>query len=288
MGIVVNTNTSSMAVQQSLFKSTNGVNSSVAKLSTGLRINKAADDAAGLAISQTLEAQKRGSSVAKSNCQQGINMLQTAEGDLGIIQENLQRIRDLTVQAANGTNGTEERNAIDKEVEERLKEISRIAESSKFNEVQLLNGDKSAANSIKIQVGGNDGTDNNQMDVSSTLADATATALAVNDDGTSVFGAGTTLHSSSTADAYLTKVDSAIETVSGRRATIGSMQNRLNSAIDSLTVYNQNMAASQSTIRDVDVAEEAANMTKQQILQQTSSTLLAQANQSPSIALSLI
>lgn len=288
MSIVINTNTTAMSVQGSLGKSTNAYNASMEKLSTGLKINKAADDAAGLAISQTLEAQKRGSTTAKSNCQQGINMLQTAEGDLGIIQENLQRIRDLTIQAANGTNGTEERNAIDKEVEQRLKEISRIAEASKFNEVQLLNGDKAAANSIKIQVGGNDGAANNQLDVSSTLADATATALGVNDNGTTVFGTGSTLHSSATADAYLTKIDSAIETVSGRRATIGSMQNRLNSAIDSLTVYNQNMAASQSSVRDVDVAQEAANMTKEQILQQTSSTLLAQANQSPSIALSLI
>lgn len=288
MGIVINTNTTAMAVQGSLSKSTTGYNASMEKLSTGLRINKAADDAAGLAIAETLETQKRGSATAKSNCQQGINMLQTAEGDLSIIQDNLQRIRDLVIQAANGTNGTDERNAIDKEVEERLKEISRIAEASKFNEVELLSGTNSSANTIKIQVGGNEGSTNNQLDVSSTLADATATALGVNDDATTVYGSGTTLHSSTTADAYLSKIDSAIETVSGRRASIGSMQNRLTSAIDSLTVYNQNMAASQSTIRDVDVAEEAANMTREQILQQTSSTLLAQANQTPSIALSLI
>jgi flagellin len=284
MSIVVNTNVSSILVQRSLQTSTNGIGKSLEKLSTGYRINKAADDAAGLTISESLQAQARGAQVAGQNAQTGINLLQTAEGDLAIIQDNLQRVRDLAVQAANGTNGTAERAAIEAEVQARVDEIGRISDSSSFNNIKLLDGTQA---SLSIQLGANSAASLNAIDIATATAgtnpldDAGATALGINDVSTA-FG------STTTAASYIDTVDDAISTVSTRRSAIGSLQNRLESAISSLNIQYENMSASESRIRDVDVANEAAALTRNQILQQASATLLAQANQAPAIALSLI
>jgi len=285
MSIVVNTNVNSILVQRSLSNSTNEIGKSLQRLSTGYRINKAADDAAGLTISESLKSQARGSQVAAQNAQTGVNLLQTAEGDLGIIQDNLQRIRDLAVQASNDTNGSSERTAIESEVSQRLDEITRLANGSKFNSINLLDG---SSTSLSLQIGANSGASTNAIDVAtssngvSPLGDATASGLGIS------ITAGTTLASASTASAYIDTIDDAISDVSSRRSTIGSLQNRLDSAIESLSVKFENMSASESRIRDVDVAKEAASLTKNQILQQASATLLAQANSSPQVALSLI
>jgi flagellin len=280
MSIIVNTNTNSLAVQRSLTTATNGLSKSLERLSTGYKINRAADDAAGLTISQSLEAQSRGSDVATQNAQNGVNLLQTAEGDLGVIQDNLQRIRDLAVQAANGTNATAERNAIKDEVDQRVKEIDRLAGSSAFNSIKLLNGTNTT---LTLQIGANYDPNKvslNTMTVGAPLTNTNSSAL-----GITVNSAFTT---STTAASYIAKIDTAIAAVYKKRSTIGSLQNRLESQISSLTIRKENIDASESRIRDTDVAKEAANLSKNQILQQASASLLAQANQAPGIALSLI
>lgn len=282
MSIVVNTNVSSILVQRSLTNSTNAIGKSLEKLSTGYKINRAADDAAGLTISESLNSQARGAQVASDNAQTGVNLLQTAEGDLAIIQDNLQRIRDLAVQASNGTNGSAERSAIQSEVQQRVNEINRLSSSSSFNQIKLLDGSSS---SLSLQIGANANASLNAIDITAgdinPLANADASSLGID-------GVDTAFTTSSSAASYISSIDTAISTVSQRRSTIGSLQNRLDSAISSLNIQFENMSASQSRIRDVDVAKEAATLTKNQILQQASATLLAQANQSPAIALSLI
>ncbi|MEI7475530.1 MAG: flagellin [bacterium] len=290
MSIVVNTNVSSMLLQRSLSTAASGVQGSLEKLSTGYKINKAADDAAGLTISESLKAQTRGSAVAQSNAQTGVNLLQTAEGDLSVIMDNLQRIRDLSVQGANGTNGTAERGAIKAEVAQRASEISRIANSSAFNKIKLLNGTQST---LALQIGPNYSPGNvslNTITIGSPLGSASATALGIN-SGSKV-GSGSFLDdafsTSGKVSSFIAKIDTAISTVTTRRTTIGSLQSRLESSIQSLSIRQENMSASESRIRDVDVAKEAASLTKNQILQQASTSLLAQANQAPNVALSLI
>jgi flagellin len=283
MSLVVNTNVSSIIVQRSLSNSTHSIQESLNKLSTGYKINKAADDAAGLTISEGLKAQARGAKTAANNAQSGINLLQTAEGDLAIIQDNLQRIRDLTVQAANGTNGSAERKAIQAEVSERVTEINRLAQSSQFNNIKLLDGTNTK---VALQIGPNAGTLNvitiGGGTGTSPLSKATASSLGI------TTALGTAFGTAAKANSFISEIDKAISAVSARRSTIGSLQNRLESAIQSLNVQYENMSASESRIRDVDVADEAANLTKNQILQQSAAQLLAQANQAPSIALSLI
>ncbi|MEI7475531.1 MAG: flagellin [bacterium] len=290
MGIVVNTNISSLMVQRSLSQATSGVSSSLEKLSTGFRINKAADDAAGLTISESLKAQARGSQVAQANAQTGINLLQTAEGDLSVVMDNLQRMRDLSVQAANGTNGTSERAAIKAEVAQRASEISRIANSSAFNQVKLLNG---TSTTMSLQIGANytpGAVSLNSISIGSPLGNSTATSLGIN-SGSKINGKTfleDAFSSSAKVGSFIAKVDSAISAVTSRRSTIGSLQNRLDSTIKSLSIRYENMSASESRIRDVDVAKEAASLTKSQILQQAASSLLSQANQAPKMALSLL
>ncbi|MDD3594561.1 MAG: flagellin [Candidatus Gastranaerophilales bacterium] len=282
MALVVNTNVTSNLVQAKLNKANAGVNQSIERLSTGYKINKAADDAAGLAISEGFKSQASGSLVAKDNIQHGTNLLQSAEGDLAVIQENLQRVRDLSVQAANGTYSTAERTMIGQEVKARMDEISRIANISKFSGIDLL---KNASTSVTLQIGTNSG-DDNRLNIGDALIKATATALSDKFTAANIktaFGAG-----SAKASEFLDDVDAAIIKVSESRAKMGAYQNRLDSAMDSLDTKYQNMSASLSTIKDTDVAAESANLTKNQILQQASASLLSQANQNPSIALSLI
>jgi flagellin len=281
MGIVVNTNVSSTLVQRSLGSATGEIGKSLEKLSTGFKINRASDDAAGLVISQSLQSQARGASQASSNAQTGVNLLQTAEADLGIIQENLQRIRDLTIQAANGTYGTTERNAIYSEVEARTQEIDRIAKSSAFNTIKLLDGSNT---SLSLQIGSNSASSLNALAIGAPLGKATSSTLGLGDAASVSTAFGTPAKAAS----FLSNIDTAITTVSTRRSQIGSLQNRIDSAIKSLSIKQENMLASDSRIRDTDVAKEAANLTKNQILQQASASLLAQANQQPQIALSLL
>lgn len=287
MSIVVNTNVNSMMVRQNLSNAASGVSQSLQRLSSGSRINSAADDAAGLTISTSLTAQTNGAATATTNTQSGVNLLQTADGALSVIQTNLQRIRDLSVQAANGTYGTAERAAIQSEVEQRVNEISRIANSSTFNTIHLLNGSNTT---LTLQIGANHIAGNaslNTLTIGAPLTSATATALGLRTAG-DVGKLSTYFASTGAAASYISKVDNAISTVSSRRTTIGALQNRLTSNVQNLQVTQENLAASNSSISDTDIATEASNLTKNQILQQASVSLLAQANQQPSVALSLI
>ena len=282
MGLVVNTNVTSNIVQGNLAAANNAVNKSIERLSTGYKINRASDDAAGLAIAKGFESQERGTAVAKDNTQHGVNLLQTAEGDLDVIQDNLQRIRDLTVQAANGTYSSSEKAMLAQEVNARINEINRIATVSKFSDISLLDG--STTGQLILQVGANSGTEN-QLNISDALIKSTATALNANLNSTYVTNAFKT---SNGANAFISEIDSAIDKVSSSRSKIGAYQNRLESTLTSLDVRYQNMASSLSTIQDTDVASEAANLTKAQILQSVSASLLAQANNNPSVVLQLL
>ena len=281
MALVVNTNVTSNIVQKNLSAANKAVNNSIERLSTGYKINKAADNAAGLAIAQGFESQSSGTMIAKDNTQHGINLLQTAEGDLDVIQENLQRIRDLSVQAANGTYSTAEKAMLASEARARVAEINRIATISQFSDIKLLD---SSAKDITLQVGANTGADN-QLDISDALIAANASAL---DASLNDAGIKDAFKTNDGANAFISNVDNAINAVSTARSKIGAYQNRLESTLTSLDVRYENMASSLSTIQDTDVAAEAANLTKSQILQNVSVSLLAQANNNPSVALSLI
>ena len=276
MGLVINTNMQSLVAQRSLSHNTNSLNTSMQRLSTGYRINRAADDAAGLSISETLRSQFRGAEVAKNNAADAINLLQTAEGDLSVMHENLQRIRELTVRAANDTNSSAERTAIQGEIQDRMDEIQRLSDGSQFNGIKLLDG---SAGTLTFQIGANSSSENQIQ--ANVFGDADGTALGITMDIDE-------LSTAAKAATFLNHVDSAIANVSDRRSNIGSLQNRLDSTIESLTIASENLQSAESRIRDVDVAGESADMVKSQILQQATISILAQANQAPGLAMSLI
>ncbi len=282
MSIVVNTNVSALMAQRNLNSATNLLNTSIERMSSGLKVNRAADDAAGLSIATTMNTKIRGSEVAQSNIQQGINVLQTAEGYLSGITDNINRIRDLATQAANGINSTDSRQAIIKEVNARVDEINKQAGSAEFNGVKLLDG-TSLSSGMRLQVGADADATNNSITVSSSVfANATASAIGLKTAISSAFT------DAASAASFLTECDSALKDITARRADIGAFQNRLSANYDSLGISIENLTASKSTIMDTDVAKEASKLTKAQILQQASVSLLAQANQTPSIALSLL
>ena len=293
MAIIVNTNMSALKTQANLNSATNTLNTSLNRMSTGLKINSAADDAAGMFVASNLNTQIRGSKIAQSNVATGINVLQTAEGDFGVIEDNLLRIRDLATQAANGVYDQKSLTAMEDEVKARVDEINRIAKSSNFNGLNLLDGSiaKTDPSGLRLQVGANADTATNAIYVSASVFDsASAQALGLYGDKsvnnfTSIEEA---FEFASTAAKFIADVDVALQNVTTRKATIGAVQNRLNSAADSLVTTIENATSAKSTIMDADIAEESANYTKAQILQQTSATLLVQANQMPALALNLI
>lgn len=278
MAIIVNTNMSSLKTQRNLTNATNSLNTALERMSTGLKINRAADDAAGMFVANNLETQIRGSKIAQSNVATGINVLQTVEGNLDVINENLLRIRDLCVQGANGVYDAKSYTAMKNEIDARLAEITRISASADFNGKKLLDG--TITTDLTLQVGAN-GTTNDRIAV-------TKDVFAKADAATLVGSATATFASTADATTLLAKVDTAISNVAARKATIGATENRLTSAQDSLVTTIENATAAKSTIVDADIAEESANYTKAQILQQTSATLLVQANQLPSMALTLV
>ena len=285
MGIVVQTNTLALNSQKNLNKATNAMNQAMERLSTGYKINKAADDAAGLFVASTMTSQIGGSEKAKDNANMGINLLQTAEGSLTTIQDNLQRIRDLTVQAANEVYSKESLSAMGLEVDARLAEIDRIAKAAEFNGIKLLDGTKT---SLVLQIGANSNADINSITIDNVFKDTTSDNLGVDStDYADAFKGGST-NQVANAQAYLGKISAALSTISSQRSNIGAYQSRLNSAIDTLTVNIENLSAARSTIQDTDVAVESSNYIKNQILQQSTTAMLSAANQSPSIALSLI
>ena len=287
MSIVVNTNIASMMVQRSLTLTNNSLSKSMQKLSTGFRINTGGDDAAGLAMSEKLKSNINSSDVAKLNAQTGINMLQVAESDLAIIQESLQRMRDLAVQSANGIYSTSERRMLNDEFQDRMSEIDRVAKSSKFSDLNLLDG---SIAEMKLQIGP-DNTSSSTIDISSAFTSVSAGSLGQNyvNPQTGI----TNLKDLSISQASISRtamdvLDKAINDISQKRSLYGSTINRLTSTVTRIEVRKENLTASNSVIRDTDIAVETANMTKSQVLQQSSVALLKQANNSTSIALTLL
>ena len=272
MGLRVNTNVLSLTAQRNLADSTSRLQGNFARLSSGLRIATAADDAAGLGISERMRSQVRSLGQAQRNAQDGVSLVQTAEGALGEVNNNLTRMRELAVQSANGTLSQDDRDVIQAEFSSLVSEIDRIAESTEFNDIALLN----SSDTVEIQVGVDTTTGSS---ITINLEDTTAGGLSI--DSLAISGVTGALSA-------LDALDTAIGSVNTSRGNLGASQNRLKSTIRSLGNYTENMTAAESRIRDVDVAAETADLTRNSILQQAAVSVLAQANVQPQLALSLI
>tara|TARA_R110000824_G_scaffold400686_1_gene608849 strand:- start:21705 stop:22583 length:879 start_codon:yes stop_codon:yes gene_type:complete len=289
---VINTNITALIGQNNLSNSQSMLANAQERLSSGLRINSASDDAAGQAIANKMTAQIRGMEQASRNASDGISLVQTMEGGLDQVNDNLQRIRELAVQGANDTNTDADRDAIETEINERLAEIDRVAESNNFNGTNLLN---SGGNSLSIQVGSN--TKAEDVIKVSTF-NATVEGLGLSGGGLtgSTFEAGistdATAASGSTAQknfqSLIDSVDTATAALDTNRATLGATLNRFDSVIDNLSTTSTNLSEARSRIEDADYAVEVSNMTRANILQQAGTSMLAQANQTPQSVLSLL
>jgi flagellin len=269
MGLRVNTNIASMTAQRNLGSITSRLQGNFARLSSGLRIATASDDAAGLGISERMRSQIRSLAVAGRNAQDGVSLVQTAEGAMQEISNNLSRMRELAIQGANGTLTTADRATLDTEYQELISEIDRIATQTTFNGVSLLN----STSTVGIQVG----TQANET-ITVTFADVTAATLSLTGDVTTA----------SNASGELATLDAAIDSVTTARGQMGATQNRMQSAIASIANARENLAAAESRIRDVDVAHETADLSRNTILQQAATAILAQANVQPQLALTLL
>ena len=267
MSLRVNTNVEAFNAHRNLVGTSAALSKSMEKLSSGLRINRAADDAAGLAISEGMRAQIRGTAQASRNAQDGISLVQTAEGALNEMHSILQRIRELAVQWSNGTLSTSDQAKITAEVAQLTAELVRIRDSSTFNGIALF-GAAGAGATVTIQVGANQNLDS--------ASNTNRIGVAINALG---FG-GVSMD--------VAQIDTAITSVSNARSDLGAIQNRLEHAVANLGVYQENLSASESRIRDVDVASEMVNFTRLQILSQSGTAMLAQANQAPQSVLSLL
>jgi flagellin len=283
MSLSILTNISAMNTQQNLLKSSNAVSTSMARLSSGLRINSAADDAAGYAISQGLTSQVNGLNQASSNTNDAISMVQTANSSLNDVQNMLQRVYELGVQYNNGSNSSTDKSDIQAEVNQLTQEIDRQRTASNFNGLNLLKGTAGSSGTVTFQVGANAGD--------------TLTATFSDIEGTSGLGGlgfswasastGGTVIDLSNANA-LTSLTSAIDNISSMAATLGAVQNRLQYTSDSISSTEQNLSASNSQIKDVNMAQEMTNMTQEQILEQAGASMLAQANSQPQLILKLL
>lgn len=276
MGIRINTNVASLAAQRALGVTKLNLDSNLRKMSSGERITRSADDAAGLAISEKLKGHIRGLRQAKRNSDDGISLIQTAEGGLNEISSIIIRLRELSVQAASDTVGDTERGFSNIEFKNLLEEIQRISQSSEFNGRKLLNG---SGGMVEIQVGIHNDPTNDRIRYDSSEADATLESL------------GLTAESITTkegAQLSLAKLDDALVRINGTRANLGALQNRLQSASNNIAITEENFSAANSRIRDVDVASETADMAKNNILAQAGVSVLAQANQAPNFALKLL
>lgn len=321
MAVIIKTNLESMIVQKNLNSATNSLNTAIERMSTGYKLNHASDNAANYSISNSWITKLGSLDIATENASMGKDLLSTTEENYGLLSGHLQRIRDLTEQAANGTYGSVSLKAIQAEIKSRLEEISRIAINTEFNDIGLMSGSALTSNGIDLQVGLS-AKDESVIQLSSSLfANATVSGLFKSD--TALMNLVNTVGGSAPAklnsdDGYtdlsavfaglvkkngkwiiqtedgkkpkdtLASIDAALSEISNRVTTIGAAQNKVDSAISALGVQTQNLTSSLSTIRDADVAKESSAYIQSQILQQASATLLATANQAPSIALSLI
>ncbi|MDB5983740.1 MAG: flagellin [Pseudomonas sp.] len=278
----VNTNVASLAVQTNLNRASDALTTSMTRLSSGLKINSAKDDAAGLQIATRETSQIRGQTVAIKNANDGISMAQTAEGALQESTNILQRMRELAVQARNGTNGTADTVATNQEFAQMSDELTRIASSTNLNGKNLLDG---SAGTMTLQVGSNTGAANQiTLALSSSFA---ATTLGVG-TATVVISGTTAALAGTNSDNAISAIDAALATINTTRSALGASQNRLTSTISNLQNVNQNATAALGRIQDTDFAAETANLTKQQTLQQASTAVLAQANQLPNAVLKLL
>src|SRR2546428_2166183 len=267
MSLRIQTNVEAFNAQRHLSATTDKLATAMERLSSGYRINRAADDAAGLSISEKLEAQIKGLDQANRNAQDAVSLVQTSEGSLDEVHEMLQRVRELAVQYKNGTLSTSDQQAIQSEVNQLASEIERIGSGVQFNGIKLLN----AVGTITFQVGANDAE---VITVSTISLGQTV--------GTAAFGL------TATGVSYIAEIDTAIASVSAQRTNLGAVQNRLEHTMNSLSTYQENLVASESRIKDVDMAAEMVEFTKLQVLQSAGTSVLAQANQSSNGVLSLL
>ena len=277
---VVATNTWSLNAQNSLYQSERTLSTAMERLGSGLRVNSAKDDAAGLAIATGMSSQVRGMNVAIRNANDGISMSQTAESALGSIGDTLQRMRELAVQAANGTYNSGDRANLDTEFQELANEISRVIDNTEFNGIDILAGGASGASGggIDFQIGANTEADN-QINIQ--IADQHSAG------GLTSLGTAT-VSTAGAATSAMTTIDNALDSITSTRAELGAAQNRLDATIDNLNSSIENQEAAKSRIMDADFAKETARLSQAQVLQQAGTSMLAQANQAPQAVLSLL
>lgn len=276
MGLRINTNVASLSAQRALGVTKNNLDNNLRKMSSGERITRAGDDAAGLAISEKMKASIRGMRQAKRNSDDAISLVQTAEGGLNEISSIIIRLRELSIQAASDTVGDQERGFSDIEFQNLLQEIKRISEVSEFNGKKLLNG---TGGLFEFQIGIYNDPFNDRINFDANKSDATLEALSLTAES---------VGSKEGAQLSLAKLDNALVRINGTRADLGALQNRLQSASNTLAIAEENVSAANSRIRDVDVAAETADMAKNNILAQAGVSVLAQANQTPNFALKLL
>ena len=275
MGLSVYNNVEASNAHRQLVNTGNALNKSMERLSSGLRINRAADDAAGLAVSEGMRSQIRGMNVASRNAQDGVSMVQVADGALGNVGDMLQRVRDLAVQASNGTLTDAQRSNLDTEVQQVLTEIGKTGTDTEFNGLKILAGSvATAASAVTLQVGANA-----SQNIAFTIGTVSTSDLGIS---------GIAVSTAASATAAIASLDAAISTVTTSRANLGAIQNRLEHTINRLGMTSENLQAAESRIRDADMASEMIDFTKNQILQQSGMAMLAQANQSPQSVLSLL
>ncbi len=276
MGLRINTNVASLNAQRNLMGTKLGLDKSLERLSSGFRINRAGDDAAGLAISENLRAQIRGLKQSSRNAQDGISLVQVAEGGLNEVSSIMIRLRELAVQAASDTIGPVERQFLNVEYDQLISEVDRIADGTEFNGTTLLSGTGAI---LDFQVGIRNDPQIDRISFDASKADANSAALGIN---------LTSVADKASAQNSLAAIDSAIMSVSAMRADFGAIQNRLQSTINNLAIATENLSAANSRVRDVDVAEESAELMRNNILLQAGTSVLAQANQTAASALTLL
>ncbi|WP_191833275.1 MULTISPECIES: flagellin domain-containing protein [Pseudomonas] len=282
MALTVNTNVTSLGVQKNLNRASDALSTSMTRLSSGLKINSAKDDAAGLQIATRMTSQIRGQTMAIKNANDGISIAQTAEGAMQEQTNILQRMRELAVQSRNDNNSKDDRAALNKEFEALSDELTRIAESTQLNGKNLLDG---SASTMTFQVGSNSGNMNQiSIDLDTSFDAATLNV----DKATIAITGGTSDEAEASFKLAITNIDAALQTINTKRADLGAAQNRLTSTINNLQNINENAEAARGRVQDTDFAAETAQLTKQQTLQQASTSVLAQANQLPSAVLKLL
>jgi len=275
MALYINTNVASLDAQRNLTQTTMGLGKAMQRLSSGLRISRASDDVAGLAVAETLRSQSRSFSGAARNANDGISMIGVAEGSMQVVADNLVRMRELAEQSGSGTLVDSQRSALQTEFKNLQEEIDRIVDTTKFNGISMLSA---SGTSIDFQVGVDSGS-NNVISLNSVNVHASALGVGSSSAAVSMQAA---------VQAALTSLDSAISSLAQTRGTFGALENRLQTTISNIHNAMENLSSSESRIRDVDVAQETANFTRLQILQQAGMSMLAQANQQPQLALSLL